>query len=186
MDTLHMLDLHRFMRILLFNGKSNMGFPLMCVSTWEGDNNILTLQAGRYLIGCYRESKQGIKQAPGVHYLNIMDQLLKARCLAKSIDQMLDLDMIGNAYWAVAAHVVKKAGEDFAEYSKRGMKEDEAYEECSSARSFAAKIHSYGYLFHRFKDGIKKVPAPLLSVLKVCSCDGILKRKVFMSIVRVV
>ena len=35
-------------------------FAVQC--TWEGDNTILTLQAGRYLISCYREAKQGSKQ----------------------------------------------------------------------------------------------------------------------------
>lgn len=138
--------------------------------SWEGDNTILTLQAGRYLIGCYRESKQGIKQAPGVGYLNGIEQHLKARCFAKSPEEILDLDMMGSAFWSVAAHVVKKAGEDYQDNRKKGMKEEEAYEDCSSARLFAAKIHSYGYLFHRFKDGLSKAPASLQPVLKVRGC----------------
>ncbi|KAJ3302637.1 fatty-acyl coenzyme A oxidase [Kappamyces sp. JEL0829] len=142
--------------------------------SWEGDNTILTLQAGRYLIGCYRESKQGIKQAPGVGYLNGIEQHLKARCFAKSPEEILDLDMMGSAFWSVAAHVVKKAGEDYQDNRKKGMKEEEAYEDCSSARLFAAKIHSYGYLFHRFKDGLSKAPASLQPVLKsLCQLYGL-------------
>ena len=128
----------------------------------------MTLQAGRYLIGCYRDAKQGGKQAPGVHYLNILDQLLKARCVANTAEKILDLEMIGQGYWAVAANVVKKAGEDYEECIKKGKSEDEAYEDCSSARLFAAKIHSYGYLFHRFKDGLHKAPVSLQPLLKVC------------------
>ena len=135
--------------------------------TWEGDNNILTLQAGRYLIGCYKESKQGIKQAPGVSYLNNIEKYLKGRCMAKTIGEICDLNMMSEAFSSVSANVVKKAGEDFQEYTKKGMKEEEAYEECSSARLFAAKIHSYGYLFQRFKDGIAKSPLALQPVLKV-------------------
>jgi acyl-CoA oxidase len=147
-------------------------FAVQC--TWEGDNTILTLQAGRYLIGCYRDSQKGIKQAPGVGYLNNLEQVLKSRCFAKNAHDIMDLDMIGTAYWVVAGNVVRKAGEDFNACLKRGLKDEEAYEECSQARLFAAKLHSFGYLFHRFKDGLAKAPASLSPILtKLCLLYGL-------------
>lgn len=94
-------------------------FAVQC--TWEGDNTILTLQAGRYLIGCYRESKQGKKQAAGVGYLNNLDALLTFKCSAASANEICDLEMIGKGYWVVAGNVVKKAGEDFEACLKRGF-----------------------------------------------------------------
>ena len=146
-------------------------FAVQC--TWEGDNTILTLQAGRYLISCYREAKQGTKQHGGVAYLNDIETLIKSRCVAKSPEQVAELDVIGQAFHVVSANVVQKAGDDYQACLKRGLKEEEAYEECSSARLFAAKIHSFGYLFHRFKDGIAKAPTGLYPVLKVCDKTNI-------------
>ncbi|EGF79196.1 hypothetical protein BATDEDRAFT_89509 [Batrachochytrium dendrobatidis JAM81] len=146
-------------------------FAVQC--TWEGDNTILTLQAGRYLIGCYREAKAGKKQAGGVAYLNELDSFLKIRCLAKNATE-ISMEMIGQAHWLVAANVIKAAGENFEASLKRGLKEDAAYEECSQARLYAAKIHSYGYLFHRFKDGVLKAPANLQPILtKLCLLYGL-------------
>ncbi|KAL2917998.1 fatty-acyl coenzyme A oxidase [Polyrhizophydium stewartii] len=146
-------------------------FAVQC--TWEGDNTILTLQAGRYLVGCYREAKAGKKQAGGVAYLNDLQALLRNRCQAKSAAE-IDLDVIGQAYWLVAGNVVKAAGEEFDACIKRGLREDDAYEHCSQARLYAAKMHSYGYLFHRFKDGVAKAPASLQPILtKLCLLYGL-------------
>ena len=142
-------------------------FAVQC--TWEGDNTILTLQAGRYLINCYRECQKGIKQQGGVSYLNILDQLLTKKC-----GKNIDLNVIGEAYWVVAANVVKKAGDDYNACIEKGLSVEDAYEECSQARLFAAKIHSYGYLYHRFKDGISKAPSNLKTVLDtLCELYGL-------------
>ena len=146
-------------------------FAVQC--TWEGDNTILTLQAGRYLVGCYREAKAGIKQAGGVSYLNDLASLLKIRCSAKHPDD-ITLGVIGDAYSLVAGNLVKKAGEDFASSLSKGIKEDEAYEDCSQARLHAAKMHSFGYLFQRFKDAVLKSPASLKPILtKLCLLYGL-------------
>ena len=90
----------------------------------------MTLQAGRYLISCYREAKAGKKQASGVAYLNQLPELLEYRCLASNASEMRDLNIIGQAYSVVAANVVKKAGEDFETCLKRGLGDDDAYEQC--------------------------------------------------------
>ncbi|KAJ3288912.1 fatty-acyl coenzyme A oxidase [Borealophlyctis nickersoniae] len=147
-------------------------FAVHC--TWEGDNTILTLQAGRYLIGCYREAKTGKRQAGGVAYLNDLDNLLKSKCTATRPEDVASLEVVGQAFWLVAANVVKKAGEDFEAALKRGLKEEEAYEECSQARLHAAKIHSFGYLFHRFRDAVDRAPEDLKAVLgKLCLLYGL-------------
>lgn len=139
-------------------------FAVQC--SWEGDNTILTLQAGRYLIGCYREAKKGKKMASGVAYLNDIEGLVKTKCSATSPDE-IGLETIGMGFWVVSGNLVQKAGNDFEACLKKGKKEEEAYEECSSARLAAAKMHSFGYLFHRFKDGISKAPKALYPILKV-------------------
>jgi acyl-CoA oxidase len=103
-------------------------FAVQC--TWEGDNTILTLQSGRYLVGCYRESKNGKKQPSGVGYLNNLNSILKKTCTAKSAAEIASLEVIGEAFWLVAANVVKKAGEDFEAELAKGHSDEQAYEEC--------------------------------------------------------
>jgi acyl-CoA oxidase len=147
-------------------------FAVQC--TWEGDNTILTLQAGRYLIGCYRDSRKGIQQAPGVGYLNGLEDVLKRRCQVKTKEEMMDIDMLGEAYWVVAGHVVQQAGKEFHDLVTKGISDEEAFEQCSQARLRAAKIHSFGYLYHRFKDGIQKAPPVLYEILKsLCLLYGL-------------
>lgn len=147
-------------------------FAVQC--TWEGDNTILTLQSGRYLVGCYRDSLKGRKQAGGVAYLNNLKSLLNAKCTGKTLESVCSLSVITEAFEVVAGRVVQKAGTDFEACLTKGLKEEEAYEQCSQTRLYAAKIHSFGYLFHRFKDGIQSAPPNLLTVLeRLCLLNGL-------------
>ncbi|KAG0083465.1 fatty-acyl coenzyme A oxidase, partial [Podila epicladia] len=120
-------------------------FAVHC--TWEGDNTILTLQSGRYLVSCYREALAGKTQPEGVSYLNNLASLLNLGCGVKSNEGILNFDIIQEAWNVVTANVVKKAGDDFENSIKQGLSPEAAYEECSQARLAAAKIHSFGYIF---------------------------------------
>ncbi|KAF9970349.1 fatty-acyl coenzyme A oxidase [Actinomortierella ambigua] len=147
-------------------------FAVHC--TWEGDNTILTLQSGRYLVSCYREAMAGKTQPEGVSYLNDLHRLLNQGCSVKTNEEILSFDVIQEAWNVVTANVVKKAGEDFEASLKAGMNPEAAYEECSQARLAAAKIHSYGYIFRRFAQAVKGAPANLQTILtKVCLLYGL-------------
>ncbi|KAI9017695.1 acyl-CoA dehydrogenase/oxidase C-terminal [Gaertneriomyces semiglobifer] len=147
-------------------------FAVHC--TWEGDNTILTMQGGRYLISCYKEAKAGKKQAGGVAYLNDLASVLGKTCAAKTLAEVENLAVIEESFWVVAGNVVRRAGEDFEAALKSGLKEDDAFEECSQARLNAAKIHSTAYLFHRFKSGIQRAPPQLYPILeKLCLLYGL-------------
>ncbi|KAJ3098361.1 fatty-acyl coenzyme A oxidase [Phlyctochytrium bullatum] len=147
-------------------------FAVQC--TWEGDNTILSLQSGRYLVSCYREAKAGKRQAPGVGYLNDLASALTKKCHAKTPAEIASLDVVGEAFWLVAGNVVKKAGDDFESYLQKGLSEEQAYEECSQARLYAAKVHTVGYLFHRFKDAVNRASADLKPILtKLCLLYGL-------------
>ncbi|KAI3633696.1 hypothetical protein MIR68_008643 [Amoeboaphelidium protococcarum] len=147
-------------------------FAVQC--SWEGDNTILTLQSGRYLVSCYREAKAGKTLPGGVKYLNNIDSLLNKKCKVKQQADILDLNVIGQAYDVVSANLVKKVGEDFEQCLKRGLDTDAAYEETAISRLHAAKNHAFGYLFHRFSDGLQKAPAELKPVLtKLCALYGL-------------
>jgi acyl-CoA oxidase len=122
----------------------------------------------------YRDAKTGKKQASGVRYLNQLDKILTKQCVAKSAQDLVDLSVISEAFNVISANVVKKAGEEFESHVAKGMKEDQAYEECSQARLYAAKIHSYGYLFQRFKDATLKAPQELKTILShLCALYGL-------------
>ncbi|KAG0080010.1 fatty-acyl coenzyme A oxidase [Linnemannia elongata] len=147
-------------------------FAVHC--TWEGDNTILTLQSGRYLVSCYREALAGKAQPEGVSYLNHLDTLLNLGCGAKTNEDILNFDIIQEAWGVVTANVVKKAGDDFEVSLKAGMSPEAAYEECSQARLAAAKIHSFGYIFRRFAQAVKSAPEGLRPILtKVCFLYGL-------------
>lgn len=144
-------------------------FAVQC--TWEGDNTILTLQLGRYLISSYREAIKGKKLSPGVGYLNRLDELL-----GKKSDQedIFKPEVIIEAWQVVCANVVKNTALEFENCMKQGLDQDDAYEQCSQSRLYAAKLHSYGYLFNRFVDGVSKVQGNLKEVLMdVCMLYGL-------------
>jgi acyl-CoA oxidase len=147
-------------------------FAVHC--TWEGDNTILTLQAGRYLISSYREAQEGKKLGSGVAYLNNLNQLIGKNCSVKNVEEIVSVQVITEAWDVVCANAVQQATEEFDDCLKRGVDVDEAYEQCSQARLYAAKLHSYGYLFKRFVDGISKAPEDLRKVLiDVCYLYGL-------------
>ncbi|KAI8888264.1 acyl-CoA oxidase [Backusella circina FSU 941] len=147
-------------------------FAVQC--TWEGDNTILTLQLGRYLISSYREALKGKKLSPGVGYLNNLDKLIGKRCQAKKLEDILDNDVIIEGWQVVCANVVRNAGLEFEECLKRGVQPDDAYEQCSQSRLYAAKLHSFSYLFNRFADGVSKTTGDIHKVLsKVCLLYGL-------------
>lgn len=58
----------------------------------------------------------------------------------------LDLQDIDQAWACVAANVVKKASEDYASHTSKGLSKDEAMERCSQSRFIAAKLHTIGYV----------------------------------------
>ncbi|WRT68758.1 uncharacterized protein IL334_005738 [Kwoniella shivajii] len=131
-------------------------FPLMYADfavqcTWEGDNTILSLQAGRSLVGAWGGAIKGKKLAPGVAYLN--DSSLSS---AKS-DSSLSLSDIQRAWNCVAFNVIKKAAEEYVALLKSGKSKDEAMEKCSQSRFIAAKVHTVGYIFRLFREAIEEM-----------------------------
>ncbi|KAI9498239.1 acyl-CoA dehydrogenase/oxidase C-terminal [Zychaea mexicana] len=147
-------------------------FAVQC--TWEGDNTILALQSGRYLISSYREAVDGKKLSPGVGYLNNLNRLIGKRCGVSKVEDIVTPEIIIEGWQVVCANVVKNAALEFEECLKNGLDADDAYEQCSQSRLYAARLHSYGYLFQRFADGVSKVQGDLKSVLMdVCMLYGL-------------
>lgn len=113
-------------------------FAVQC--TWEGDNTILSLQAGRSLVGSWNDATKGKPLPPGTRYLS------DPKTLTAKSNSKLDLEDIDNGWACVAANTVKKAAEDYAKELGQGLSKDEAMERCSQSRFIAAKLHTIGYV----------------------------------------
>ncbi|OWZ77266.1 acyl-CoA oxidase [Cryptococcus neoformans A2-102-5] len=124
-------------------------FAVQC--TWEGDNTILSLQAGRSLVGAWGAAIKGKRLVSGVAYLNDRSILT-----AKS-DSSLTLSDIKRAWNCVAANVIKKAAEEYVSYLKAGKSKEVAMEMCSQSRFIAAKVHTVGYIFTMFKEAVEEM-----------------------------
>lgn len=142
-------------------------FAVQC--TWEGDNTILSLQAGRSLVGAWADAAKGRKLAPGVAYLSAPGILT-----AKS-DGSLSPDDISRAFHCVAANVVKKAATDYAGFLKAGKSKEDAMEACSYSRFIAAKLHTVNYIYQMFKSAVDEMEqsAETAVLATVCKLYGL-------------
>ncbi|PLW23755.1 hypothetical protein PCASD_01994 [Puccinia coronata f. sp. avenae] len=141
--------------------------------TWEGDNTILSLQAGRSLVSAYQDAQKGKKVSTGTAYLN--DQsILKSHC--RSDAAVCDLDTMEAAWSTIAANVVKKAADTYAHKLKQGLGKDVAMEACAHERFCAAKIHTMGYIFRQFRDALSSLsneePRTLKTLETICQLYG--------------
>ncbi|KAF8923207.1 fatty-acyl coenzyme A oxidase, partial [Dissophora ornata] len=123
-------------------------FSVHC--TWDGDNTIMTLQSGRYLVNRYREAFTGMMQPEGMNYLNHLDAFLTQGCAVKTLEVILDFDVIQQNCGIVTTAVVNRARDGFSVSLKQGMNSEAAYEKCSQARLAALEIHSFSYVVRRF------------------------------------
>lgn len=147
-----------------YNGFGSAFADFAVHTTWEGDNTILALQAGRSLIGSYRDAVKGVKLAAGVSYLNRREDLKKSSAGNRAVS---DFDVIKEAWQACSATAVEKAALLFEDaMSKQGKTQDEAYEYTSQLRFLAAQVHTRGFLVTGFLETVENAPASIQKVLK--------------------
>jgi acyl-CoA oxidase len=107
-----------------YAGLASMFQDYVVQCTWEGDNTVLTLQAGRYLIGCYRDMRKGKTLPKGVNYLN-------GTAKALSAVELVSLEAISLGFDYVRCQMICSLGSKFEELiSVKGMSEEAAYDEC--------------------------------------------------------
>jgi len=99
----------------------------------QGDNTIMTLQTGRYLINCYRDAKSGAKLPEGVAYLNNFASLRGRRAAARTLDDIVRFDVLLETYDIVCANLVVAVGERYEKLVAGGANPEVAYEECGAA-----------------------------------------------------
>jgi len=132
-------------------------FPLMYADfavqcTWEGDNTILSLQAGRALIGAWGAFTKKRPLAPGVAYLAIPN-ILSARS-----DSSLSLADLQKGFHCVSANSIQVVTMQYLGLLKAGKAKDVAMESCSQGRFVAAKLHTMGYIFSMFREACEEMP----------------------------
>lgn len=117
-------------------------FAVQC--TWEGDNTVMTLQLGRYLISCARDRLQKNKKLPaGVAYLNALPDVLKRRAPANA--DISDPKIIAEAMDVTCANAVAFAAQEFQRLVQSGKTEEEAFES-------SCKFNWFWALFFIFSD----------------------------------
>ncbi|KAK9475506.1 acyl-CoA oxidase-domain-containing protein [Dipodascopsis tothii] len=130
--------------------------------TWEGDNSILALSMGRALIQRYLQAKKGRPMPNDVKYIESIAVLVESSAGSRSL---ISEQVLRESWSAVAATVVKKAGESFLAYRAKGLSVDEAFEETSQHRFLAARIHTRGYMVHKFFDRIAGAGSEIKPIL---------------------
>ncbi|KAI0236459.1 fatty-acyl coenzyme A oxidase [Massospora cicadina] len=148
-----------------YTGLSSMyqDFAIQC--TWEGDNTILTLQLGRYLVACYRQFKMtNGTLSPGIQYMALPSS--SPFSSSASADEVCDSSALACAWGVVAAAAVRQATHEFEKATHVGLSTDEAYERCSVERLKAAKMHYHAFTLNKFVEGVSNAPISLQPILQ--------------------
>ncbi|KAJ1917163.1 fatty-acyl coenzyme A oxidase [Mycoemilia scoparia] len=143
---------------------SYQDFVVHC--TWEGDNTILTLQCGRYLVSMANQAKKGKPLPKNMSYLG---EFVKSRthpsCKGVSVEDVCSFKTLREAWGCVAANAIIQAANEFEEALKKGLDKDAAYEQCSASRLHAARMHVFTHLFNRFSEAAEASPDSLRPTL---------------------
>lgn len=127
-------------------GQGYSDWAVQC--TWEGDNNVLTLSAGRALIQSALNAKKGKPVGAAVEYITRAEQLKKVKLNGRSLT---DPAVLLEAWEAAAASALTSATELFEESLKsNGNNVDLAFESISQQRWETARIHTRLYLIRSF------------------------------------
>jgi len=90
----------------------------------------MMMQTGRYLIGCYKECKAGIRQASSVGYLNDVEKTKKRISPAQTVQDICNLEDLVSAYDCICAHLVSDVGEQHISVSGSKHDGDDSFELC--------------------------------------------------------
>ncbi|KAJ2684725.1 fatty-acyl coenzyme A oxidase, partial [Coemansia spiralis] len=131
-------------------------FAVHC--TWEGDNTILMLQCGRYLVATALDARKGQPLPDNLAYLQ---SALVPGAAPRATGDVGALDTLKAAWSSVAANAILSAVRVFEAGLAKGLTRDNAYEFSSAARLHAARMHTYTYLLHRFVAQVEQSPAAL-------------------------
>lgn len=125
--------------------------------TWEGDNNVLTLSAGRSLIQSFLSYKKGKHVGAAFSYVTRTKELANAKLGNK---KLIDPSVIIEAWEASATSAIASATEAFeAELASNGGNVDLAFETLSQQRFECSRINTTLHLVRSFFNRVAKADA---------------------------
>lgn len=142
-------------------GQAYADWVVQC--TWEGDNNVLTLSAGRSLIQSGLAIRKGKKVGEASSYLLRSSELANKTLSGRNLT---DPAVLIEAFEAASARGVNDAVDKYIELTeKQGMNQSQAFEEISQQRFEIAKIHTRQYLIKSFFESLKDAKPELHETL---------------------
>lgn len=127
--------------------------------TWEGDNNVLTLSAGRALIQTGLAIRKGNTVGDTAKYIS---RKPGAKLAGRSLE---DPEVLIDGWEAVSAAGINKTVDRYEELTKSGVNQLQAFEDLSQQRFDTARIHTRLHLVRSFFDKNKQASPELKSVL---------------------
>lgn len=149
-----------------YSGVANMLRDMAVICTWEGDNTVLTLQTGRFLLGCCRDVMGGKAVPDEVDYLRDLPGILKERVdPAKDAFRAIQV--------AVAFEVTKAARQ--VQKNMKDSSAEVAFEKTSATISMASRLHSAYHVVWSFRKKLAEMSTssrcrPVLSDLYDLLC----------------
>ncbi|AOW06967.1 YALI0F10857p [Yarrowia lipolytica CLIB122] len=145
-------------------GQAYADWVVQC--TWEGDNNILTLSAGRALIQSAVALRKGEPVGNAVSYLKRYKDLANAKLNGRSLT---DPKVLVEAWEVAAGNIINRATDQYEKLIGEGLNADQAFEVLSQQRFQAAKVHTRRHLIAAFFSRIdteagEAIKQPLLNL----------------------
>ncbi|PVZ99193.1 hypothetical protein BB558_004798 [Smittium angustum] len=132
---------------------SYQDFAVHC--TWEGDNTILMLQCGRFLVSSADKYKKGLAVPENLRYLEKAGTSEKwSKCETHDPELVCSIESLKEGWACVSAYAILRAHKLYKKHVDSGLTQDQAYEASSAARLHATRMHITAYLFHCLADAV--------------------------------
>ncbi|OMH84762.1 Acyl-coenzyme A oxidase 3 [Zancudomyces culisetae] len=138
-----------------YTGLSTMYQDFAVHCTWEGDNTILMLQCGRYLVNAAKGFTKGATLPENLMFLNKAGTKEEwSKCTSTEPNVVCSIATLNEGWATVAASAIFRAYREFEKHLKTSNNIDEAYEKCSASRLHAARMHITAYLMHCISEAV--------------------------------
>ncbi|ANB12017.1 acyl-CoA oxidase [Sugiyamaella lignohabitans] len=134
------------------------GYADWIVNTiWEGDNNVLTLSAGRALVQSGVALRKGKRLGGPVEYLSRSEELKNAGLGSNHDSALRDPATIIKSWESICSQAINSTVDKFLELTqKENLSLTQAFEQLSLQRFQIARIHTRLYVIRSFFERVEK------------------------------
>ncbi|NXO04590.1 ACOX2 oxidase, partial [Rhinopomastus cyanomelas] len=136
------------------SGLPSLYTKILASCIYEGENTILLLQTARFLFKCFMAASSGQAVPPSVAYLAAVKP---RKCPAKSKFDFLSPDIYTEAYQHMAARLVSSTATKLQDLVQSGVKEHDAWNQCTVQLAQAAKAHCHYITVKNFAETVAKL-----------------------------